>query len=186
MEILNNISTELQHRTNEIYDISYICEGDLYSMDALKTKDDTAVKNGKEAVLDTMESHNNQKSALIASYSSYDRLGARDYALNNFYDHAGEYTNNCANFVSYCLNEGGGLPQTTTWSPGTNNWVRTGYNVVDGVCIYVNNYENFAWTSNRSITNAGCIVFWNAYSHVGLTTYGDGSVIKFSAHTTDR
>ena len=185
VEILNS---DLESITNEnmIYNISYISEDGLYPLDTLKLSDGEAVNNGKQAVQAITALNSDHNEPLGITYSSYDRLGARDYAINHFYDHHGEYSSNCANFVSYCLNQGGGLPQTSSWYPGSLNWIRTGYNGSEGVCIHVNNNENFAWTSNRSIIYAGCIVSWNAYSHVGLTTYGDGSLIRFSAHTTDK
>lgn len=157
----------------------------LYPLEELKISDNQAKENGEEAVADavsTMLFNENQISPLA---STYNRLGARDYALNHFNEHK-DYASNCANFVSYCLNKGGGLPQTSNWSPGLGNWIRTGHNGVDGVCIYLNYYENFAWTSNRSTISAGAVVSWNAESHVGITTYGDGSTIKFSARTIDR
>ncbi len=157
---------------------------EILELDSLKIREEELFRMGKEIALLENESINYNVNQL-KSFQSYDRLGARDYALAHAYDKP-EYSSDCANFVSQCLCYGGGIPQTSLWKPGHDNWIRTGYNNNGGVVPYMVDSGYFYKENTRSKINAGCIVYWNEYSHVGLVTYGDTVTIKFSAHTTAR
>ncbi|MDR2416261.1 MAG: amidase domain-containing protein [Candidatus Peribacteria bacterium] len=78
--------------------------------------------NGKRDKILDITSNLPQGADLRSTLSSYDNHGAASYGYlyafsynSNYYTFSG---NDCANFVSQCLYEGGGIPQTSTWYYG--------------------------------------------------------------------
>lgn len=168
----------------KIENLKLLIFGEFYELDTLRIDEVSLYENGKELISrknaqDTIYSENEP----VSKYSyGYNRIGARDYALDHAYD-SPEYSRDCANFVSQCLCYGGGISSTSSWKPGSANWIRTGYNGNGGVVPYMVDNGYFYREYNRSSVGAGAIVSWRSYSHVGLITYGDSVTIKFSAHT---
>jgi hypothetical protein len=133
----------------------------------------------------------------------YDRIDARDWALDHATD-APEFNSangtgsDCANFVSKALNNGGiptENPAGTDWDwyPATTygtftagrNWIRTGYNGNGGVVPYMVDYKGYFYLqTSTSQVFAGSIMYWTSTSHVALVTYGDGSTIKYTQHSS--
>ncbi|MEG1964940.1 MAG: amidase domain-containing protein [Oscillospiraceae bacterium] len=127
----------------------------------------------------------------------YDRLVARDYALNHATDtpefsSANGQGSDCANFVSKSLNEGGiPVDEDGDWYPSTNgttatcgtNWMRTGYYNNGGVVPYMTDKGYFYEQTSESKVYAGSIMSWDAESHVALVTYGDTVTIKYTQHS---
>ncbi len=87
--------------------------------------------------------------------------------------------NDCANFVSQCLVEGG-IPTTTTWEYHTDTWVNAN--------MLVNYMKNngYGYQISRTAVPIGGIVQATAEEHVYLVTYNDGTTLKANSHTKDR
>lgn len=127
----------------------------------------------------------------------YDRLQARDYALQHATDtpefsRANGQGSDCANFVSKCLNDGGfPIDRTGGWYPSSDgtvatcgvNWMRTGYNNNGGVVPYMTGKGYFYHQTVESMVFAGSIMYQTNSSHVMITTYGDTAVIKYAQHS---
>jgi hypothetical protein len=134
---------------------------------------------------------------------NYNRIAARNYArlfscdLGISYDHSschnGKYEffegNDCANFVSQCL-ENGGLSTDNLWYPYSSYWNTTG-NSGNGLRQYVTDNDLFFKTSNVNKAFAGSIINQLTSSggnagHVGLIDQNDYSTVTFCAHTNCR
>lgn len=127
----------------------------------------------------------------------YDRIEARDYALEHATDEpefsaANQQGSDCANFVSKALNAGGfPVDYENDWHPSSNgtfatcgiNWMRTGYYNNGGVVPYMVSQGYFYEQTNENRVNAGSIMYWNTSSHVALVTYGDTVTIKYTQHS---
>jgi len=136
------------------------------------------------------------KSSIKAS-GFYDRLEARDYALDHATDtpeFSGDQSD-CANFVSKSLNHGGiPVDKSGKWYPSTDgtvntcgiNWMRTGYYNNGGVVPYMTGKDYFYKESDTSKVFAGSIMYWTKTSHVALVTYGDGTTIKYTQHSNKK
>lgn len=110
---------------------------------------------------------------------------ACDYALKHYKDEP-EYENNCANFVSTCINEGG-IDETGSFHPGAINWITTGFkNDGSGLVPYLTRHGYFYQEKFRGKVEPGSIVYWTDASHVGLITYQDTVTMKYTAHTKAR
>ncbi|OOM80861.1 putative amidase domain protein [Clostridium puniceum] len=64
-----------------------------------------------------------QRNISARSYSSYNGDSAASWAINNAYSSEDYSGNDCTNFVSKAL-KAGGLPTDSTWSNGSNAWIR--------------------------------------------------------------
>lgn len=138
-----------------------------------------------------------------ATILDYNRIAARNYARLFSCDkgistdhpscHNGKYEffegNDCANFVSQCL-ENGGLPRDSQWYPYSSYWKTTG-NSGSGLRQYITNNDLFFKTTNVNKAFAGSIINQlnsngtNA-GHVGLIDQNDFSTVTFCAHTNCR
>lgn len=158
-----------------------------------------ALDSGYEAAESFINRQDNLKMNVAKSSFTYDRIAARDWALEK-YSKTPEFPSdnvpgtNCANFVSKALNAGG-IPEdkdgkwyrAATWGgwPG-DNWFRTGYYNNGGVVPYMTDKGYFYLESNESKVFAGSIMYWNSESHVALVTYGDSVTIKFTEQGAQR
>lgn len=159
---------------------------EILPLNSLKIDSDELYIEGKSAIQDINENFiksNNIKPESIYVWS-YNRTKAKQYALDHAYDPP-QYSSDCANFVSQCLNYGG-IPSKQSWRPGANNWIRTGYNNNGGVVPYMTNKGYFYKEPYRSRVCIASIIYWNNKSHVGLITYSDTVTLKYSAHTDPR
>jgi hypothetical protein len=155
---------------------------------------------GREAVIQFEVQMNNYTPFVMSANWTYDRLDARDYALDHGTDMPEFYEDghsDCANFVSKAINAGGiptqnGSGTANKWYPATTfgnvgtaslNWIRTGSNGTNGVTIYMVNKGYFYEQANTGLVYAGSIAYKTTSSHVALVTYGDGSVIKITDHS---
>ncbi len=175
----------------------------LYPINVLSIDDNAMRQDGIYMAEDMLSNAGNVDVALanISSYT-YNGSDARYYALdwcenvticcrcqvecdapynsaNWNPDYVGYSHADCANFVSQCLVDGG-LPTDTTWNVGTSAWTGA-YALVN---YLVNN--GYADSCTFSAACAGDIIKWNNYPHVGLVTYNDTVVHKYTGHTRDR
>ena len=101
----------------------------------------------------------------------------------------GQYTSDCANYVSQCLSQGGGIPTNSNWQMGTANFISA-----SNLIVYLTNTMNYG--SKVSVTSnnvyPGNPVFWTIHSdltwafHVGICTgYNTAGSPVICAHTTD-
>lgn len=140
-----------------------------------------------------------------SSSSDYDRVAARNYARkytdscgschcsscdpnNSVYnsDYSSYHKNDCANFVSQCINSGG-ISTDGTWKPGANAWVNTGKSSsIYGLTNYMVDEGYFFESTDKYSAFAGSIIMWTRYSHVGLVDQNDTVTMTFCAHTNDR
>ena len=138
-----------------------------------------------------------------ATILDYNRIAARNYARLFSCDkgistdhpscHNDKYEffegNDCANFVSQCL-ENGGLPRDSQWYPYSSYWKTTG-NSGSGLRQYITNNALFFKTTNVNKAFAGSIINQlnsngtNA-GHIGLIDQNDFSTVTFCAHTNCR
>ncbi len=130
----------------------------------------------------------------------YDRLEARDYALKYGtaipeFSRSNGQGSDCANFVSKALHAGGiPIDEEGEWFPSPNglvvtsgkNWIRTGYNKNGGVIPYMISKGYFFEQMHENLVSAGAIMASNKSSHVALITYGDGTTIKYTDHSSKR
>lgn len=105
-----------------------------------------------------------------ATILDYNRIAARNYARLFSCDkgistdhpscHNDKYEffegNDCANFVSQCL-ENGGLPRDSQWYPYSSYWKTTG-NSGSGLRQYITNNDLFFKTTNVNKAFAGSII----------------------------
>lgn len=138
-----------------------------------------------------------------ATILDYNRIAARNYARLFSCDkgistdhpscHNDKYEffegNDCAIFVSQCL-ENGGLPRDSQWYPYSSYWKTTG-NSGSGLRQYITNNDLFFKTTNVNKAFAGSIINQlnsngtNA-GHIGLIDQNDFSTVTFCAHTNCR
>ena len=135
------------------------------------------------------------KDAMIQSHAIQSSVwfspeGAAWWALNNVFNPQ-EIPNsvvpglNCANFVSWALHAGGGLPTSNAWRPApvwgaswpSDNWMRTGFHNNGGVTTYLRNRGWFGRVSNSQRAHIGSIAFWTQTSHVAIVTSNDGTSV---------
>ncbi len=168
-------------------------------------------RNGEEAMEETFKKVSGSPSVEIgyeAKYT-YNRLDARDYAnswtsnasyngncymdaskWNNdeypYYDNA--YCNDCADYVSQALHEGGIPIDPGQWERlkdeyGDYTWAWTS---VFSLKDYM--YNNGHWTtSNFTNANAGCVIRMPEYDyHAVMIVLNDTIHRQFSGHTNDR
>ena len=94
-------------------------------------------------------------------------------------------SNDCANYVSQAM-YAGGVPQSTTWKPGTSAW-----QTCVGMKTYFTTTNKWWNTSNYANCNAGGIMMitkkgqTNPY-HVMMIVENDTVHRSYSAHTRDR
>lgn len=163
-----------------------------------KIENNTATISSNAAmVINKMCAQSANNVVSLSSNVTYDRLEARQYALDHGTD-VPEFSasngqgSDCANFVSKCLNAGG-IPEDTTgkWYRSSNgttstcgiNWMRTGYYDNGGVVPYMVNKGYFYEQADESMVFAGSIMYWNNASHVALVTSGDTVTIKYTQHS---
>lgn len=161
-------------------------------------EDTKAIRNNVKAALNGLRV---DTSTLTAKATvSYDRIEARDYALDHATDtpefsKANKQGSDCANFVSKSINAGGiPVDKSGKWYPSSDgtintcgdNWMRTGYYQNGGVVPYMTDKGYFYEQSNTSKVFAGSIMYWNKTSHVALVTYGDGSKIEYTQHSNKK
>lgn len=121
----------------------------------------------------------------IIGEGNYDRKEACTYALEHYKDEP-EYENNCANFVSTCINKGG-ISEKGSFYPGAINWITTGFkNDGSGLVPYLTRHGFFYQEKFRGKVEPGSIVYWTDASHVALITYQDTVTMKYTAHTKPR
>ncbi len=98
---------------------------------------------------------------------------------NSSYGNYASTHNDCANFLSQALCEGG-IPEDSTWKAGSNTWVG-----VSKLTTYMT--SSGYWTSvNYSSLQKGDILSSTKGSHVMMITSFDGTTYRYSAHTNDR
>ena len=141
--------------------------------------------------------------ATSRAYADYRRIAARDYALSfvgsnvttcyahgtscgvrqdptyynanfSYYQH-----NDCANFVSQCLNAGD-VWEDSVWYPTSYAWINT-----QGLKNHMLNTKGYWYTSNFANANAGAVLYTSS-SHVVLITLNDTVTHKYTGHTNDR
>lgn len=121
----------------------------------------------------------------IIGEGNYDRKEVCTYALEHYKDEP-EYENNCANFVSTCINKGG-ISEKGSFYPGAINWITTGFkNDGSGLVPYLTRHGFFYQEKFRGKVEPGSIVYWTDASHVALITYQDTVTMKYTAHTKSR
>ncbi len=130
--------------------------------------------------------YNNYKAICYADkYSSNPyRTGINEKRWNKKYK---SYENDCANFVSQCLYEGG-IKQTKRWFPESFYWIRTGspkYANTSGVSNYMQKIQRF-YKTNYSGISAGGFICLIKESHVVFVSSNDSITILFNGHTNDR
>lgn len=178
----------------------------------------TTLSDVNDISLSTTEMYNSgvvTASALLSpqistySYTGYDRIAARDYALTyssnatSCYDDGSTcsvmqnrtYWNNttypywtifkhadCADFVSQCLVAGGIPVDPGAWQRGNDSgaWANA---------AYLKNYmvANSYWTTSTfAAAAAGAVRHTGTGEHVVLVTYNDTVTHRYSGHTWDR
>lgn len=151
--------------------------------------------------------------ASTMGYSSYDRIAARDYALNwtginvtACYDcgtscgilqdrtqwNNTEYPyittlkhNDCCDFVSQCIYAGGIPTETGKWDRFYDGDNNWAWTYVPGLKSYMTG-KGYWDTSTYAAANAGNILYWDNGSHIALITLNDTVCHRFTAHTNDR
>lgn len=126
-----------------------------------------------------------------ASYSNrareYNRIGARNYARKYALHYNPNYRNlnssggDCANFVSQCLYEGGGLSLDSYWRPYNGEWA-----LAKALPRHMAGNGLFWKTTEANKAMAGTIIAWRAGSHVAIVDQNDTVTMTFCAHNTDR
>ncbi len=173
-----------------------------FPLESIQPKSDDELK---EAAIATIEQVAEEANMQQMSYAAgllpiqyYDRIVARDYARNfscnsgSMNDHSSCHNskykfysgNDCANFVSQCIREGG-LEPDDYWKPYTSEWISVRYltSHMEGNYCYAssNDLDAFAGSIinllNRDGTNAG---------HVGLVDQNDTRTMTLCAHTACR
>lgn len=146
---------------------------------------------------------NNTTEIKPTAYSAYRRLAARDYALAfvgqdvstcykhgttcGIYQDPSKYNanfsyflhNDCANFVSQCLNAGD-VWSDNVWYPDSYAWINT-----QGLKNYMLTTKGYWYASNYANANAGSVLYTSS-SHVVLITLNDTVTHRFTGHTNDR
>lgn len=89
--------------------------------------------------------------------------------------------NDCADFVSQCLNAGG-IPTDTTWKFGTPAWANTG-----SLKTYMTTTKGY-WTSATVSTclSGGVIFTSSTFDHVVMCVRNDSVTKYYTGHTNDR
>lgn len=137
------------------------------------------------------------------AYTAYRRIAARDYALSfvgknvskcykhgtscGVYQDPTQYNanfsyflhNDCANFVSQCLNAGD-VWSDSVWYPDSYAWVNT-----QGLKNYMLSNKGYWYASSYADANAGAVLYTSS-SHVVLITLNDTVTHRFTGHTNDR
>jgi len=103
----------------------------------------------------------------------------------------GYYCTDCANYVSQAVHYGG-IPTDSTWYPSSESQA---WNVVDyphsDDDLFSYMWEHYCWlTIYRPYAVPGSMGMIdrnsnNSPDHATLIVYNDGSILKFSAHTSD-
>ncbi|MEK3785443.1 amidase domain-containing protein [Paenibacillus sp. FSL K6-1230] len=186
-----NSSYELFHRADITEE-----EAILTPVKPAETLDESSASElGRQSIQSAISS-TNQLSQVMKAAVSYDRIAARDYALDHGLDEpefskANNMGSDCANFVSKALRAGGfPVDKAGKWYPSPKagsyageNWMRTGYYNNGGVVPYMVDKGYFYKQTKQNKVNAGSILSRTDTSHVALVTYGDGSVIKYTEHS---
>lgn len=101
----------------------------------------------------------------------------------------GYYCTDCANYVSQAVHYGG-IPTDSIWYPYSNAWNIVDYpNSDDNLFSYM--WAHYCWLTfyrPYAIPGSMGMIDWNSNGspdHATLIVYNDGSVLKFSAHTSD-
>lgn len=164
---------------------------------------ETLQNDGREAVKSVTVEHSSSQVA-PSLYPNYNRINARDYArlytsnvpftaaykcdcgenLNVYRDMSkwnSNYPklchNDCANFVSQCL-EAGGLPRDGTWAPGMNAWIS-----VSAMEKYMLNTKSYWKESDFETTAAGGVI--RMPSHIVMISQNDTVTRRRCGHTND-
>lgn len=158
---------------------------------ALNTRFNNANINAPKISLLNYSYHNSR-------IQDYDRVDARDYArewscnTGAMYDHSSCHNsptyqfideNDCANFVSQCIAEGG-LPTDSTWYNSSSSYAWM-------TCTYLRNYvtDNYLFFHSDNIYDAfaGSIVDHvndnGSTGHVGIVDQNDWETMTLCAHT---
>lgn len=163
---------------------------------------ETLQNEGREAVKSTAVEHSSSQVA-PSLYPNYNRISARDYArlytssvpftaaykcncganLNVYRDQSkwnNSYPkychNDCANFVSQCL-EAGGLPRDATWAPGTSAWIS-----VSAMETHMLN-KSYWQKSDFQTAAAGAVI--RMPSHIVMISQNDTVTRTRCGHTND-
>ncbi len=142
---------------------------------------------------------------ILSPIQYYDRVKAREYArtwscdrgISEYHEscHNPKYifepNNDCANFVSQCIAEGG-LPTDDTWNSTVGNkvWYTTG-NIFYGLRDYMKDMGYFFHSTDDYDAFAGSIInLLNSdgtnEGHVGLVDQNDTQTMTFCSHTRCR
>lgn len=161
------------------------------------------IKAMQSVINSPLEVRNSNTVVSPMSYPAYRRIAARDYALayvgqnvNSCYEHGSScgikqdpsyynenfsyyLHNDCANFVSQCLNAGD-VWYDNTWYPDSYAWINT-----QGLKNYMLNTKGYWYASNFANANAGSVLYTSS-SHVVLITLNDTVTHRYTGHTNDR
>lgn len=104
-------------------------------------------------------------------------VDTRKYNPN--YTHYASTHNDCANYLSQALSNGG-IPEDGTWKPNSSTWIN-----VTNLTGYMTN--NGYWSSvTYNVLQKGDILRFKSGSHVVMITSFDGTTYRYSGHTNDR
>ncbi len=127
---------------------------------------------------------------LSRSYSGYDSSGAVDYALKWAYGRNSTYIDyndeDCTNFVSQCVYEGGGIPASSYWYANSPAWVN-----VNKFYTYMRNNGYISRNTSSSNARLGDIIQLyssnkSTYSHSVIITGSLSGRWLYSSHSTNR
>ncbi len=169
---------------------------------------DNYVPENNEAVVSDSSTH-----SLKSVYANYYPSAAVNYALQYAFNYNPNYfswndanNSDCANFVSQCLYQGGGLYQDATWWYDTRGYSNVNYHSASGAwkrsnelyyylanSSYNLNNTKFSYLSSRysSYIEEGDIIFYYGdpdglgmrYYHVVIVTDKTYNDVLISAHT---
>lgn len=205
--IINN------HKQNT-WDMYYLddMETILYTIDELALDADEMFAEGRNAAQGIITQFEGENSR---GYSSYDRIAARDYALDHSsnptscYDDGPNCTvvqdrtkwnnseypyfslfkhSDCADFVSQAMSAGG-LPEGGTWfrtkNVSTQSW-GAAWTSVGSLKEYMTDASHEYWDSSTyALCNAGNILL-TSDEHVVMITLNDTITHRYTGHTNDR
>lgn len=167
-----SINFFLPYGKNKVEDLKLMKNKDYLPITNLKIDDDILYKRGQRAV----------KSFAYFKKPVFNLDKSVKYCRENW-NREPQYQNDCANFVSQCL-VAGGLKENEDFKPQHINYISTGYGrEKTGLVKYLEKNNIHGLIKNRSLAVEGSVVYWNNFSHVGLITYNDTILIKYSAHT---
>lgn len=98
---------------------------------------------------------------------------------NPNYTHYASNHNDCANYLSQALSNGG-IPEDDTWKPNSRAWIN-----VTSLTNYMT--SNGYWSSiTYNVLQKGDVLRFKSGSHIVMITSFDGTTYRYSGHTNDR